>query len=315
LIIASIPTAELAWQAIKYAKSHNIPVILDVRDLWPDHIVSVAPIWLIPFARLVTLPLSRLTSKVFAQATGIFGLTDSFIEWGLNYAGRERNCYDRVVPMGYIKNSISESHLNEESQFWDTLGVKDDGDYLIVTFIGNIGRSFDLNVILDAAQLLQVRGKRVKFVICGDGELATALSARAVDLENVVMPGWINKNQIKTLLMRSDVGLLPYVNAENFIKNVPNKPGEYLSEGLFLLSSLSKGVLFEFIKKYDCGISYENNALDLTDKLCFYVDSPELLKRKKENAINAFDQEFDGEKVYSEMIDFLENTFINSNSY
>ena len=61
VIIASIPTAELAWQGIKYGKKHGIPVLLDVRDLWPDHIVDLAPIWAKPLVKLGIWPLSRLT--------------------------------------------------------------------------------------------------------------------------------------------------------------------------------------------------------------------------------------------------------------
>ena len=131
-----------------------------------------------------------------------------------------------------------------------------------------------------------------------------------MDLENVVMPGWINKSQIKTLLMRSDFGLLPYINTENYIKNVPNKPAEYLSEGLTLVTSLSEGVLYDLITEYDCGFSYANNAKNLAEKLCFYAEHPKLLKTKKENAINAFEQELNGEKVYSGMIEFLKNAVI-----
>ena len=36
LIYASFPTIDYAEEAIKYGKRNNVPVIIDIRDLWPD---------------------------------------------------------------------------------------------------------------------------------------------------------------------------------------------------------------------------------------------------------------------------------------
>ena len=42
-------------------------------------------------------------------------------------------------------------------------------------------------------------------------------------------------------------GLAPYIQAKNFVENIPNKPAEYLSENLLLATSLEKGKLCELI--------------------------------------------------------------------
>ena len=36
LIYASFPIIGYAYEAVKYGKKNNIPVIVDIRDLWPD---------------------------------------------------------------------------------------------------------------------------------------------------------------------------------------------------------------------------------------------------------------------------------------
>ena len=43
LILSSIPTSELSLEATKLGKKNNIPVILDIRDLWPDVFLDVLP--------------------------------------------------------------------------------------------------------------------------------------------------------------------------------------------------------------------------------------------------------------------------------
>lgn len=314
VIIASIPTAELAWQGIKYAQQHGIPVFLDVRDLWPDHIIALTPAWIKPFVKLAMLPLSRLTTKVFNQATGVFGLTEPFLDWGLSYAKRERNSCDRVVPMGYIKSGdIEADQLNEGGRFWDELSITEHSGYLIVSFIGTIGRSSNLDVVVEAAKKLEAENKKIKLVICGDGELAGSLHKKTKGLGNVIMPGWINNGQIKSLLMRSDVGLLPYIQSENYFKNLPNKPAEYLSEGLLLASSLPRGPLYTLIEKFDCGFSYLGDAECLTQKLSFYNDHPKQMEKGKENALEVFNRQLNGEVIYRDMIEFLRNIVTKSN--
>ena len=36
LIYASFPTIDYAEEAVKYGKKYNVPVVVDIRDLWPD---------------------------------------------------------------------------------------------------------------------------------------------------------------------------------------------------------------------------------------------------------------------------------------
>ena len=307
IIIASIPTAELALEGLYYAQKHSIALILDIRDLWPDHIISLAPTIAKPMVRLLLRPMIKATQHVFSQATGIFGLTEPFLNWGLSYAGRARNQYDRVVPMGYVRTgTMSDDQLAKAKTYWDELGVSQDSDELIVAFVGTIGLSSDLNTVFEAAKRLQSDNKRVKFVICGDGEAAGALREKAKHLDNWLNPGWINNAQIKALLMRSDIGLLPYINSDNYTKNLPNKPAEYLSEQLLLASGLSFGPLNALIDEFDCGFSYSGSVEYLAENLSFYSENPEQLTLQKANAHEAFVKRLNGEVVYRQMIEFLE---------
>ena len=36
VILSSYPTIELCDEAVQYGTRHNVPVLLDIRDLWPD---------------------------------------------------------------------------------------------------------------------------------------------------------------------------------------------------------------------------------------------------------------------------------------
>jgi len=45
VVLCSYPTIELSLVATKYGKRKNVPVIIDVRDLWPDNFLDMVPMW------------------------------------------------------------------------------------------------------------------------------------------------------------------------------------------------------------------------------------------------------------------------------
>ena len=53
VILASLPTIELAREAVAYGRAHGVPVLLDLRDLWPDLLIDVLPPRLRWLSRLV----------------------------------------------------------------------------------------------------------------------------------------------------------------------------------------------------------------------------------------------------------------------
>ena len=116
----------------------------------------------------------------------------------------------------------------------------------------------------------------------------------------------MNQVQIIALLSRSDVGLLPYKNLTPFKRSIPNKPAEYLASGLVLASSLSDGVLSEFIKDNDCGFTYGGTSNELASRLEELGRNDGQLEAKKIAAAEAFKRNLDGEMVYSELAVFLE---------
>lgn len=305
IIVASMPTAELACEAIRFAKPRGIPVVLDVRDLWPDFILESVSTLFKPLVRIGLFPLNRTTRWAFRNADAVISITDDMVNWGLGYADRKRTQQDCVFHMGYIKKYLSDNEREEGNVFWESHNIRAADGVLNVIFVGALSLSFDLLEVLEAARLLEDRNIPVRFIICGDGKQSIKLKNICGSLSNVVMPGWINDIQIRMLLERSHVGLAPYINSPNYTKNLPNKPAEYLSAGLAVATSLSTGPLVDLIEKYDCGFSYMNNAEKLIERLIDYTDE-KILNKARKNSIHVFESILDGDKIYFDMISYLE---------
>lgn len=223
IIIASMEPLEVSSAATKYGVKNLVPVIVDVRDLWPEIYYEVLPkrvhFLLKPYVEFCRI----ILRKTMAAAYSIIGLSDKFLEYGLSFAGREKGILDRTFPIAYPNYNYS---LYEHSfnKYWGNLGIKTT-DFIIV-FFGNFGKQFNFESIIEASNLLK-DSPSIKFVLCGTGPQLDDVNNRTSS--NVIFPGWIEKEQISSMASNANLGIAPYINSKNYTQNTPNKFGEYLS--------------------------------------------------------------------------------------
>jgi len=306
IILASIPTVELCLSAVNYAKKRNIPVFIDIRDLWPDVFFDLVPVAFRPIVRLLSTPMERKAKNACKTANGILGITDAFVDWGVAHAGRPRSNNDRTFPMGYLADGIDTGRVQKGKIFWRNIFAGNDNSELIVIFLGTLGKGFDFNAIFQAATILEQSHVPIKLIICGAGERADEIKKQVQGLSNVLFPGWVNAEQIKALLELADVGIAPYIERRDFINSIPNKAAEYLSGGLAIALSLNNGALFDLLVQQKCGFSYSSRAEKLAAKLEFMVRNPSHLKALQSNALTTYKKSFDAVTVYTRLTNFLE---------
>ena len=157
VILCSFPTIELAREAALYGRRHNVSVALDVRDLWPDALVELAPTPLRSLAKLLLQPMRRDVRRAFRMATTVIGITDEYRDWGLEQAGRLASDCDRSFPLGYRSEAPQHAEQQRAEQFWNELRVGTERETFIIAFFGTIGRQFDLAPVIEAARQLQNR--------------------------------------------------------------------------------------------------------------------------------------------------------------
>lgn len=300
-----MPTIELSRAAVEYAVSRNIPVALDIRDLWPDIFVGHAPFWARGLVRLLLQPLFRDLRWACSNATAITGITSPIVDWGLGYAGRPRTDLDRDFPFGYVERKPTSDEIERGSTYWKERGIGVDPHEFVVCFFGTIGRQFDLDTVIEAARRLAGGSRPFRFVLCGTGDRLSHYQSMAEGLSNVVFPGWVGSSEIWTLMRLSKLGLAPYHNTKDFRSSLPNKSIEYLSAGLPLVSCL-RGVLHELLENNNCGVAYtEGNAESLVCILEQLFDNHHLLEVKAQSALKLYKEKFTADRVYTDMMTFF----------
>lgn len=307
IIVSAWPTVELCDQSVRYGQRHKVPVVLDLRDMWPDVLVDAVPRAARPLARLLLQPMFASARRASAGAAAIIGITDAYVQWGLERSGRPRSALDRSFPLAYSSRTPPPTAIREAEQFWDGRGVRAEDKEITTCFVGMLGALGDLETIVQAANQARVRGKALRLVMCGEGDRREALERLAAGNPKVIFPGWVNAAQIHVLLRRCFAGLDPLPDRYDFIAAINNKAVEYLSAGLPLISSPRTGVLCKLLKQHQCGLSYDcGDTAALAAIFASLGEDTATRERMSANASRLFEEMFVAEKVYGGMMRYLE---------
>ncbi|MCB0378298.1 MAG: glycosyltransferase family 4 protein [Bdellovibrionales bacterium] len=297
LIIAPVPTVNIAKAAVQFGKKHNVPVLTDIRDLWPDELVDILPKPARPLGRLLLTKSFKDMESVCKNATGIMGVSNDFIDYGLKFAKRQRGPNDFLFPLGYSSKALSPTDLEKgEKWFEKTFGTNTP---FTICFIGTIGRFFDLKTVIDAARRLP----KIRFVLAGEGSHLSIFKKMAEGLDNVYFPGWIKGPQIQALMKHSHVGLAPYCRDAKM--TLPNKPFEYMAGGLPIISSLT-GDLRDLIEEKGFGVNYQADSVDeLIQAIEKIKKNPNLQKEMGKKSRALLNERFSTEIVFENTQQFL----------
>lgn len=303
IIISSMPTIELSLFAAQFGKKNKVPVVLDIRDLWPDIFVELVPKFLKPFLKAALFPMYKNLRSACKDAFSLTGNSPYFVKWGIDYAERKQNHFDKDFPFGYPEKKIEEKALIDAEKFWNDYGINKQNKDFIICFFGALGKQINIEIIIETAKKIYNHNKKIKFIICGLGENLKKYKLLSKGLENIIFPGWIDRASISKLMELSVIGLAPYYNSYDFLNSLPNKPIEYMSGGLAIASSL-KGYLQKIIESNNCGFVYENSD-ELTSILLDLYNRPEKLNIMKANSLKLFKEKYTADNVYSDMVEHL----------
>ncbi len=303
VMLCSFPTIGLSRAATRYGRVCGIPVVLDVRDLWPDIFPGPTEGWGRWMKGLALAPLVKATREAFKTCTAVVGVSERYLRWGLSYAGRPAGEHDRVFAIGYKKPHVTAGDLTAAEMSLRDVGVNPEKK--IAWFVGSLGTTYDLIPLIQAARRLGQQGQNdIQFVFSGEGGNGLAYRRLAEGMNNVVFTGWMDSHQIAWLMRVSRVGLMAY--AAGAPQGLPNKLFEYLGAGLPVLSALS-GETEALLSTHECGLTYTPGDTDSFLKaLLTLLDNASLSNQMGRNAASLFTGHYTAEKINAEIIRHLE---------
>lgn len=299
------PPIETAAVMTRWLAIRGVPCMVDVKDQWPTIFIDALPAPLKPLGRIALTPYFYYGRRAMREATALSAMADSFLKWAVNFAGRKVSQLDLVVPLTTPTGQVPAAELEEAGFWWDQQGIKADGTQRII-FVGSHSPAFDIDPICEAVIAMERTGSSCQFVFCGDGTESLAWRARMAGLPNVFFPGWIERDKIEALALRSCAALAPYHNSEDFVMSIPNKVIDSLALGLPVLSPLH-GEVGALISDSEIGMSYgSSTGKSLLQCIEDLATKPGLRDRLSVNAIQLFQTRFSFDTVYSGLVKHLE---------
>jgi glycosyltransferase involved in cell wall biosynthesis len=212
------------------ARIRRVPLVLEVRDLWPDYLVGLGSL---RENALPTRALFSLERYLLRRADAVAVVTESFRDRIIGKgvaAGRIE-----VFPNGV---DVETYYPSEEAAPFPAL--ERNGDERIVGYLGNMGAGQALVTVLEAAALLEKRAPGVRLVLAGDGPDRARLEAWLAErpLHNLTLHPAIPKEQTRAFYRHCDLCLVPLAPVAVFQETVPSKIFEILACERPVLASL-----------------------------------------------------------------------------
>ena len=307
IMFVGFPPIEWSLISIGYSFFKSIPIVIDVKDLWPDIFWDKEDINPLKkkLIKFLFLPYRIYTVLIASLTDYITGPTELIAKY-------LKNNYQNKFLSEILKNQdpkIFPSPIvppKEEEQIKLDLFRTDPKECLNILFLGSLMSVYDFETIKKSIEILNKKKVKIQLFIAGRGGSENYVKDIFKNMKNVYFLGWISRKEAIEISLNCHLALAPYKNIKNYELNLVNKYIDYMSLGLPILSPL-KGFAYELINKYEIGWNYPpKQASTLAGIMMDIIKSPHKLKLRSKNAMTLFKKKYNFDIVYEQLVNKLE---------
>ncbi|TCP29998.1 hypothetical protein EV207_10792 [Scopulibacillus darangshiensis] len=264
-IFVSSPPIFMGIAGLFAKRRFKVPLILDVRDLWPESLHGVGVFTYGPLLRIAYL----LEEKLYKHADHIIINSDSFRSYILSKG---------VSPdkISFMPNSLTEREL----AFSPDSELHPNDTRVSVVYTGNIGLAQDLQKFVCVAENLKDR-KDIQFKIIGYGYRKPDIVKQIEEkkLSNIAI--YHPKNREDTMLEvgKSDIAYVSLSEKSVFQTVLPGKMIDYMCMAKPVVGDVS-GYCSGIIRHADCGYVAENRDVEQLTRHIETLSNDRLLRER-----------------------------------
>jgi len=224
VVVATSPQFFCGWAGVFVSRLRRTPLVLEIRDIWPETIEAVGAIKSSFLLRL----LERLEKWMYRAAHHVVPVGNGYRENIQRKVDISDHC--TVITNGVDLSTFTRGNADESiDKDWNLAGQ------FTCFYVGTIGLCHGLEVVNQAAKILQDRGREdISFCIVGDGAVRAQLQQEADDLgvdKLVNFVGRVTRERVPSILQRADASLVHLRKAELFSTVIPSKIFEIMAMG------------------------------------------------------------------------------------
>lgn len=276
----------MAAAGISYKKKHNIPLVLNCLDLWPESLVAGG----VHKNSFIYNFFDNISKRIYRQADIILVTSKCFSEYF-----RDKFGINNVV---YLPQYAEEIFKPEECK-------KMPDDYIDVMFAGNVGAAQSVDTLIEAAKLTKDI-KNLRWHIVGDGSEIGRMKELAKGMDQVIFHGRKSLDLMPKYYSMADAMLISMKKDPVLSMTLPGKVQSYMAAGKPILGAID-GETQQVIREAGCGIcGPAEDAVKLAKNVRVFVQQND----KRQFGINAkdyYDKYFTKELFMSKLRNEFDN--------
>ncbi len=298
IVVATSPQFFCGWAGVIASWLKWTPFVLEIRDIWPESIVTVGALRKGLAIRL----LERLERWMYRSANTIVAV-------GNGYRDNIRSKIGDTRPIEVITNGVDANYFSPREKSLDFLqrwGIK--GKF-VCAYVGTLGMAHHLEITIRAAERLRDQGRKdIVFLLVGDGarraELESMVRAAGLD-EWVKFTGRMDKDQMPGVLASCDALLVHLRKTELFETVIPSKIFEAMAMQRPIIMGV-RGESAEIVQRAAAGIMIEpENDAELTAAALRLADDPDFYASLCRNGRDFVLREYSRDDLADRMLEIL----------
>ena len=263
----------------------RVPYVLNVSDLWPDHLLSVGAL---TESSLIYRTARRLVDSTYRGAAHITSLSPVWAEKIAGYIGS-----DDKLSVIYNGVDLNRFHPGVDSApFRAKYGLPDDKH--LVTFIGTFATQYDFESMFAVIKHLENRDD-VQFVLIGSGSQADKVEA--FQAKNLRLIDWISHDEIPAAWAASHLTFWSMRDEALYLGTIPAKLYEALACGVPVAGAIG-GAGAQMIQDSGGGLTVAPGDTEgLIEAVTRLLDNSDLHARCRERGRRYAEANFDPTQV------------------
>ena len=295
IIYCAIPSLAVGKIVAQYAEKNGVRFVIDIQDLWPEAFKMVFKIPLLSNA--IFYPMKRQANYIYKCADDIIAVSETYCNRALKVNKKVKKGLS--VFLGTDLNYFDECAKKNKVEF--------DDDLVRIAYIGTLGHSYNIPIVIDAIRYLNDKGiNNLKFIIMGDGPLKEEFENYAEEKKvDCQFTGRLEYEKMVGLLCSCDIAVNPIKKGS--AGSIINKVGDYAAAGLPVINTQENNEYRNLVEEYKIGYNSSDNDLsDLVVKMKRLIKNKKLRDEMGRNNRNLAEEKFDRKKTYNQIVKIIE---------
>lgn len=248
IIFASSTPLTIAIPAVLASRKNKIPMVFEVRDLWPEMPIAVGALKN-PFLRFAA---RKLEHWAYKNSSAVVALSPGMKDGVINAGYSESQV--AIIPNSsdiaeFEYNPVAEERFRAEREWL--------GNRPLLVYAGSFGSTNGVGYLVDVAKELCSLGSDVRILLVGDGAESLDISNRAHDAgvlnKNLFIEKLLPKKEIPALLSAATIASVLFVDIPEMRANSANKFFDALASGTPVLLNYG-GWMHDLVSNHNFGL-------------------------------------------------------------